>query len=598
MKSYVLPNFQTPMGIDSEEKVRLVQRRLGVNDDGIWGPKTQAAYEKYLVGQEAPNMINQTKNLGGLDHASLEQMIRTLPGITKPNIQMDGNSALKLHNMINSSTLGPSLKSRAKYTVDALDKEQQDELLLSVMLDGIDAYFSQKAWDQGAYSLMSAEPSKLIYENMVLPGEGRAREALAAKLNNVGPTEATNLAANSKASNSIGASVNTVQKQNTSANSNKAISLTQSDTNSIKGFGSDIDIITRETRYSGLSEKEKQAVMAILNDMKAAGATDMNLSILKQIHQVGVERFFRMLPESSRTQVIVQNKQQIRMGLMKELEEVRKKIHRIPIWEKIPFITSDRYDAALQEEQEIQGEIQNIENGLDKIFPEWENILEFVVLPPVATLPPSPKPTPARPTPIPSPTPTPKPTPASTLAPQGMPEELADHWDRFLQELAQTSSDNGGLTAEQRYAIVAKSAEYLGYNDDGTKKYIYTTDEVEYDNELDCSALVKALYREAGIKLRGSSSSIAETAFNSGWGINKEDLQPGDLIFWEKLGNDKRWKGIHHIGIYLYTDDYGQMWVLDSTGSEQGPAIQIVKNEKKRDGYGSLVYGYASVRDF
>ena len=45
MKNYVLPNFQTPAGIDSEEKVRLVQRRLGVNDDGIWGPKTQAAYE-------------------------------------------------------------------------------------------------------------------------------------------------------------------------------------------------------------------------------------------------------------------------------------------------------------------------------------------------------------------------------------------------------------------------------------------------------------------------------------------------------------------------------------------------------------------------
>ena len=162
MKNYVLPNFQTPMGIDSEEKVRLVQRKLGVDDDGVWGPKTEAAYERYLVGQMASNTSNQTKNFGGVDHAALEQMIRTLPGVTKPNMQMDGNSALKLHNMINSSTIGPSLKGRAKYTVDALDKEQQDELLLNVMLDGIDVYFSQEAWDQGAYSLMSAEPSKKI----------------------------------------------------------------------------------------------------------------------------------------------------------------------------------------------------------------------------------------------------------------------------------------------------------------------------------------------------------------------------------------------------------------------------------------------------
>lgn len=47
MASYKLQGYETPEGIDSREKVRQYQRTLGVAADGIWGPKTQAAYEKY-----------------------------------------------------------------------------------------------------------------------------------------------------------------------------------------------------------------------------------------------------------------------------------------------------------------------------------------------------------------------------------------------------------------------------------------------------------------------------------------------------------------------------------------------------------------------
>ena len=164
MKNYVLPNFQTPAGIDSEEKVRLVQRRLEVNDDGIWGPKTQAAYERYFAVQPSISVNNlniQRKNFS-LGQNGMEPIIRTLPGTTNPTIQANGDSALKLHTMINASTLGPSLKNRAKFTIDGLGKEWQDELLFNVILDGVDAYFSQQAWDQGAYSLMSTDPSKRI----------------------------------------------------------------------------------------------------------------------------------------------------------------------------------------------------------------------------------------------------------------------------------------------------------------------------------------------------------------------------------------------------------------------------------------------------
>ena len=45
MASYSLTGYTPPAGVDSRQKVKEYQSRLGVTVDGIWGPKTQAAYE-------------------------------------------------------------------------------------------------------------------------------------------------------------------------------------------------------------------------------------------------------------------------------------------------------------------------------------------------------------------------------------------------------------------------------------------------------------------------------------------------------------------------------------------------------------------------
>lgn len=50
MASYSLKGYATPSGVDSREKVKDYQRMLGVTADGIWGPVTQAAYERYNAG--------------------------------------------------------------------------------------------------------------------------------------------------------------------------------------------------------------------------------------------------------------------------------------------------------------------------------------------------------------------------------------------------------------------------------------------------------------------------------------------------------------------------------------------------------------------
>ncbi|MFN4197345.1 MAG: LysM peptidoglycan-binding domain-containing protein, partial [Caldimicrobium sp.] len=59
---------------------------------------------------------------------------------------------------------------------------------------------------------------------------------------------------------------------------------------------------------------------------------------------------------------------------------------------------------------------------------------------------------------------------------------------------------------------------------------------------LDCSAFVKLVYEELGIKLPRSSPQ----QFQVGIPVEREDLIPGDLVFFKTIG-----KRISHVGIYL-----------------------------------------------
>ena len=47
MASYYMNGYTPPEGVNSASKVKEYQRQLGVKADGIWGPNTQAAYERY-----------------------------------------------------------------------------------------------------------------------------------------------------------------------------------------------------------------------------------------------------------------------------------------------------------------------------------------------------------------------------------------------------------------------------------------------------------------------------------------------------------------------------------------------------------------------
>lgn len=57
MKSFVMEGFKTPSGVSTATGVKELQRKLGVAADGVWGPKTQGAYDKFLVSKMADNNL-------------------------------------------------------------------------------------------------------------------------------------------------------------------------------------------------------------------------------------------------------------------------------------------------------------------------------------------------------------------------------------------------------------------------------------------------------------------------------------------------------------------------------------------------------------
>ena len=73
-------------------------------------------------------------------------------------------------------------------------------------------------------------------------------------------------------------------------------------------------------------------------------------------------------------------------------------------------------------------------------------------------------------------------------------------------------------------------------------------------NYVDCSYLVRWAYNQAGVTSYRAATAAEQARYcvNNNMIISKEQLRPGDVIFWRKNGCDcGRYKEIHHVAIYV-----------------------------------------------
>lgn len=87
-------------------------------------------------------------------------------------------------------------------------------------------------------------------------------------------------------------------------------------------------------------------------------------------------------------------------------------------------------------------------------------------------------------------------------------------------------------SSETGAAIVAEAEKYLGVD------YVWGGTS---PSGFDCSGLVQYCLNTLGISI----DRVAEDQFNCGMPVSRDELQPGDLVFFEQNGY------IHHVGIYV-----------------------------------------------
>jgi len=88
--------------------------------------------------------------------------------------------------------------------------------------------------------------------------------------------------------------------------------------------------------------------------------------------------------------------------------------------------------------------------------------------------------------------------------------------------------------------IVKYAKQYLG------KPYVYAA---SGPNSFDCSGFTMYVYKHFGVSMSHSANAQAKL----GTSVSKEDLQPGDLVFFEDYETKS---GIGHVGIYIGGGDF------------------------------------------
>jgi cell wall-associated NlpC family hydrolase len=102
---------------------------------------------------------------------------------------------------------------------------------------------------------------------------------------------------------------------------------------------------------------------------------------------------------------------------------------------------------------------------------------------------------------------------------------------------------------------------------------------------VDCSYLAQWAYKQAGIDIPGTAAAQAKHCYENGYTISRDELQPGDLIFWTKHSSTAgRWRNIHHVGIYA-----GNGKIVEAKNNKNGVEVTDIWGREGNGGDWEIV---------
>jgi cell wall-associated NlpC family hydrolase len=105
----------------------------------------------------------------------------------------------------------------------------------------------------------------------------------------------------------------------------------------------------------------------------------------------------------------------------------------------------------------------------------------------------------------------------------------------------------------------------------------YSMDKRGQGSYVDCSYLVRWSYQQAGVTSYKAATAAeqARHCVSNDMIISRDQLRPGDAIFWRKNGCDcGRYKEIHHVAIYI-----GNGLIIEASSSQGCVRIKEIWGE-------------------
>lgn len=378
---YAVEGFSPPAGIVGKEAVKEMQRMLGgLTVDGVWGPKTQKQYDKFVIStlrdKEAPTTSNDTNLLG-----YVEDLYQLSLGVGKSD---RGNYVMRGYD--------PPAGIRSAEDVRAFQESN------GLDVDGVWGPRTQSRYDllQAQSAARQAgqydpdEVERLLNDGMRnIPGTERTADILsysrggelantpvvlgrAAKGYTI-PTGVYDVAATQQL---LGVKADSMWGKDTDRAYKNLMSGGGQASDNGQKVADALDGLYAQVNASGLNKAQKTRAIALLETLKLYGDTEYIRKTLLGIQMAGgAEKFFTTLSGPSGYALIDMQKKE-RQALQTRLAQTERAIADIPLWNRWVSPTPE-YQELQREKAGLQEQIGAVEVRLSEISPDWETVWDI-----------------------------------------------------------------------------------------------------------------------------------------------------------------------------------------------------------------------------